>query len=92
MLIEGVGASRAELVPWIDRAIWVQSDFTEAERRGIARDGGTDEARTFWDEWMAAEIPFLAEDRPWERADAIACGTPELPHDPDAEIVVAASS
>jgi len=32
-------------MPWIDRVLWVQSDLKEAERRGIARDGGTKEAR-----------------------------------------------
>lgn len=32
---------------------------------------------------------FLAEDRPWERADLIVSGTPELPHDPSSEVVVA---
>lgn len=35
-------------------------------------------AESFWDEWEAEESPFLAADRPWERADAILCGTPEL--------------
>ena len=47
VIVEGVGASRTEVMPWIDRALWVQSDLEEAERRGIARDGGTDEARDF---------------------------------------------
>ena len=37
--------------------------------RGIARDGGTREATEFWWEWSPEEQPFLAADRPWERAD-----------------------
>ena len=41
VIVEGVGASRTDTMPWIDRALWVQSDLEEAERRGIARDGGT---------------------------------------------------
>jgi hypothetical protein len=47
VIVEGVGASRTEVTPWIDRSVWVQSDLDEAERRGIARDGGTDEVRDF---------------------------------------------
>ena len=42
VIVEGVGASRTEVMPWIDCALWVQSDLEEAERRGIARDGGTE--------------------------------------------------
>jgi hypothetical protein len=38
---------------------------------------------------MAEEFPFLAADRPWERADLIVAGTPPLPHDPRTELVVA---
>ncbi|MGC4105570.1 MAG: hypothetical protein QM753_04335 [Thermomicrobiales bacterium] len=88
LVVEGVGASRKNLVPWIDHAVWVQSDIREAERRGIIRDGDTPEACAFWDEWMAEEIPFLADDRPWERAEVIVCGTPTLAHDPEIEVVV----
>jgi hypothetical protein len=38
---------------------------------------------------MAEEIPFNAAQRTWERADIIVCGTPEIPHDPSTEIVIA---
>jgi hypothetical protein len=38
VIVEGVGASRTEVMPSIDRALWVQSDLGEAERRGIARE------------------------------------------------------
>jgi hypothetical protein len=31
----------------------------------------------------------FAADRAWERADLIICGTPQLPHDPRTEVVVA---
>lgn len=89
VVVEGVGASRTELLPWIDRALWVQSDFEQAERRGIARDGGTAAVRDFWHEWMAEEIPFLQQQRPWERATVIVNGTPTQAYDPTTEIVVA---
>ena len=78
VVVEGVGASRRGLTTLLDMAVWVQADHQEATRRGIARDGGTPEAAAFWHEWAAEEERFLAVDRPWERADAIVCGTPDL--------------
>ena len=38
---------------------------------------------------MAEELPFLAADRPWERARLVVAGTPPLGHDPRTELVVA---
>lgn len=85
VVVEGVGASRRSLAPWLDAAVWVQSDEDEAYRRGIERDiglgRGREEAVAFWDEWMVHEVPFLAADRPWERADLVVCGTPSEPVD-----------
>jgi hypothetical protein len=75
LVLEGVGAGRASLAPRADAVVWVQSDREEARERGLRRDvelGRTpEEAERFWDEWMAAEEPFLAGDRPWERADIV---------------------
>ena len=72
LVLEGVGAGRASLATHADAVVWVQSDRLEARERGIRRDielGRTpEEAERFWDGWMGAEEPFLAADRPWERA------------------------
>ena len=77
LVLEGVGAGRAALASEADALVWVQSDRDEARERGLRRDvelGRTPvEAERFWDEWMAAEEPFLARDRPWERADLVVC-------------------
>jgi len=94
VVVEGVGAARRSLAPLLDGAVWVQSDFDEAHRRGIARDSGTRDATDFWWEWDREEQPFLADDRPWERADAVLCGTPELSgvsYDTALEIIVGRS-
>jgi hypothetical protein len=40
---------------------------------------------------MAEEIPFVAGQRPWERADLTVCGTPQISFDPATELVVAPS-
>src|SRR3954453_12509278 len=75
-IVEGCGSIRQSLSPLLDYRIWVQADQTEAERRGISRDGGTAAAADFSREWEAQELPFFAVDRPWERADLLVCGTP----------------
>ncbi|BBH70428.1 hypothetical protein ACTI_71130 [Actinoplanes sp. OR16] len=84
VVVEGVGASRQDLAGYFDVAIWVQSDFVEAERRGITRDirlhgHEEDVAKREWDEWMAEEIPFLSGDRPWDRARFLVLGTGDSP-------------
>ena len=89
LLIEGVGAGRRELTHLVDASIWVQADFEEARRRGIVRDGGSAESARLWDRFEAQELPFLAEQVPWERATVIVAGTPELAYDPASQIVVA---
>ncbi|ADB32897.1 hypothetical protein Kfla_3844 [Kribbella flavida DSM 17836] len=94
VVVEGVGAGRRELTELIDCLVWVQSDYAEAERLGIARDialgvnGDAQQTVDFWHRWMAAEIPFLTDDRPWDRATLIAAGTSPHPRGTD-EIFVA---
>ena len=93
LIIEGVGASRRDFADLLDVAIWVQSDYEEARRRGVSRDmarDGHDEesALRLWWEWEEEEVPFLIADRPWERADIIVAASPVLPHDPDTEVAV----
>lgn len=85
VLVEGVGAGRREVADLVDHVIWVQSDFAEAERRGIARDvahgmnGDAAASTTFWHEWMAQELSFLRDDRPWTRADLMVAGAAPIP-------------
>lgn len=93
MIVEGVGAGRRELTELIDCLVWVQSDYAEAERLGIARDlasgvnGAAHATIEFWHAWMAAETPFLQADRPWDRANVIAAGTSPLPRPPDKVLI-----
>jgi hypothetical protein len=89
VIVEGVGAARRELIDLQDAAVWVQSDFREAERRATLRNCGDTAAMEQTREWMTEEIPFLAADRPWERATIIVAGTPDITHDPIGEVVVA---
>jgi hypothetical protein len=93
LTIEGVGAGRRESAHFTDAAIWVQSDEREIGRRSRARVGHPGNAPTVgdWQAWMAEEVPFVADQRPWERADVVICGTPEIPLDPGTEVIVASS-
>jgi hypothetical protein len=83
--VEGSGSSRQALSNLIDASIWVQCDNTEARRRLRARDGQEEE--DLHREWEEQEIPFLLEDRPWERATVILAGRPALEHDPNTQVV-----
>lgn len=94
VIVEGVGAARRELTDLIDVTVWVQSDYNEAKQRAIARDailrkGDNHGASQFWHEWAAAELPFMAADRPWERACVMVSGTPDRSHDHASEVVMA---
>ncbi|MFB9376298.1 hypothetical protein ACFFKU_13100 [Kineococcus gynurae] len=94
VFLEGVGSGRRELADLVDAVLWVQSDARAAEHAGIERDvaagdnGDRDEATRFWHEWQAEEIPFLAEQRPWERAILVLAGV-GLPTPPAGELLVA---
>jgi hypothetical protein len=91
LVVEGVGAGRREVTDLIDALIWVQSDEREAARRVLARIGKPNESPTIQAhrEWMTEELPFNAAQRTWQRANLIVCGTPEIPHNADADIVIA---
>jgi hypothetical protein len=98
LIIEGDGAGRREVGHLIDTLIWVQADEREITRRGAARAADRpaadlanqphDGAPIDEDGWLAEERPFNTAQRTWERADLIVCGTPELPYDPGAQLVI----
>jgi len=76
VLLEGDGSSRRALGPWLDAAVWVQSDAAEQRRREDARIAAGEVSAELSRDWLAAEEAFFADDRPWERADVVVAGTP----------------
>ena len=89
LIVEGVGASRRDLADMIDASVWVQSDLAVMQQRNLARIDAGEVPMSGHERWMAEENPFLATQRPWERATLVVAGTPVLPHDPSTEAVVA---
>jgi hypothetical protein len=88
VIVEGVGAGRRETAHLFDGVIWVQSDLREREARDDARVAAGEVDRRTVEEWMTEEWPFVAAQRPWERAFAVVAGTPELAHDRATEVVL----
>lgn len=80
LVVEGVGAARPEFAADAHLVVWVRCDQPlTRRRRGIERDITiTDrdraEAEIFWDDWARFEDPFLAETRPWDRAQIVVDG------------------
>ncbi len=60
VLVEGVGAGRRGLRPYLARLLWMELPRGEAWARGRSRDGETQ--RDFWAEWVVAERRHFAED------------------------------
>ena len=71
VLVEGVGAARAELTRWLDATIWVETSEGAAMQRTVELDR---DPPGFIDDWMRAERAHLDRDRPWTRATVIASG------------------
>ena len=76
VVVEGVGIGRRDLAAFFHALVWVQADRAVAWERGLASDGGDPAQEAFWHEWEAEERPFLAAERPWERADLVVDGVP----------------
>jgi len=60
VLVEGVGAGRRELRPWLARLVWMELDAHSARARGELRDGP--ELAEFWAGWARAEQTHFAAD------------------------------
>ncbi|WP_338899389.1 hypothetical protein WBG99_30425 [Streptomyces sp. TG1A-60] len=60
IVVEGVGAGRRALRPYLARLAWMELPEEEAWARGRARDGA--EQSEFWVQWVRAERRHFAED------------------------------
>lgn len=89
LIVEGVGCSGLEVARWLDASVWVQADEKVLAKRNAARIATGETTSAGLAGWMSEEWPFLAADRPWERASEIVAGTPEAPYDEVAEVLVA---
>ncbi|MFF3248602.1 uridine kinase [Streptomyces sp. NPDC002870] len=69
VLIEGVGAGRRALRPYLALLLWMERDAEESWQRGRQRDGSGLSA--FWDGWTMAETRHFAADPSRPFADAL---------------------
>ncbi|MFE4054119.1 uridine kinase [Streptomyces sp. YIM B13518] len=60
IVVEGVGAGRRALRPYLALLLWMDLPREESWSRGRARDGA--EQREFWDGWVRAELEHFADD------------------------------
>ncbi|WP_406370249.1 hypothetical protein OG788_10065 [Streptomyces sp. NBC_00647] len=75
VLLEGVGAGRRLLRPWLALLLWMELPHEEAWARGRRRDG---EAQSdFWAGWVHAERRHFAEDPTRPFADHVVRQCPE---------------
>ncbi|MEW2164980.1 hypothetical protein AB0912_18615 [Streptomyces sp. NPDC007084] len=75
VLLEGVGAGRRALRPWLTRLLWMELPCEEAWARGMRRDGAAQ--RDFWAGWVRAERRHFAEDPSRPFADHVVRQSPE---------------
>lgn len=68
VIIEGVSASRTEWKRNLAFCIWIDADADVCRRRGMERDGVSQDA---WDNDAAAEFAFFEQDGARDRADLI---------------------
>ena len=69
VVVEGVGAGRRALRPYLARLRWMELPAEESWARGRARDG--EEQREFWDGWVTAERAHFAADPSRSFADLL---------------------
>ncbi|MFB7615393.1 uridine kinase [Kitasatospora sp. NPDC056181] len=60
VLVEGVGAGRRAVRPWLARLVWMELSAEDARRRGEERDGPA--LAEFWEGWAQAESAHFADD------------------------------
>ena len=69
VLLEGVGAGRRAVRPYLAALIWLEVEREVAWQRGELRDGP--EQREFWDGWKRAECGHFADDPSMPSADIL---------------------
>lgn len=75
VLLEGVGAGRRALRPYLALVLWLEVPPDEAHRRGLHRDGAA--LTDFWTEWTRAEEAHFAADPTRPYADLLVRQTEE---------------
>jgi len=89
LVVEGVGASQASVRAAYAVVLWVETDEPTRLGRDLPRLAAGEMSMGDYYSWMAEENAYVTRERPWEQADLIVNGGDSIPHDPDAEVVLA---
>jgi uridine kinase len=87
VIIEGVGASQASVLPELDVIIWVETPQSARESRDASRIAAGETSAALYARWMAEENAYMAAERPWEHADLIVDGRGGLDNDQEKKII-----
>ncbi|MEU5719565.1 hypothetical protein AB0G71_28115 [Streptomyces sp. NPDC020403] len=69
VVVEGVGAGRAAVRPYLAELLWLEGDSERSWQRGRRRDGPA--LSEFWDGWTVAEERHFADDPSYPFAHAV---------------------
>jgi uridine kinase len=86
VVIEGLTCARGEVADRLAYSIWVEAPESLRLERGLDRDG--ESHRQLWRDHIRQEAAFFTADGTRSRADLRVSGAPNVPHDPDTEVVV----
>lgn len=75
VLVEGVGAGRRALRPYLACLLWMDLPPERAWQRGLRRDG--EGLARFWAEWTRAEVAHFAEDPSYSSANYLVRAGPQ---------------
>jgi uridine kinase len=92
LIVEGVGAGRIEVASLLDGIVYVQVDADVAAQRELARNEAGETTASGTAGWLAEEHRFVAEQRPWDRANLITTSNGDVPYDSERELLVATGS
>jgi uridine kinase len=89
LVVEGCACGSRVVAPYLSMLLWVEAPNAVRFARGMERDG--EAFRPHWERWAAQEDELFAAEGTRDRADYRIDGAPSEAHDPDLEVVLAAS-
>lgn len=84
VVFEGVTSTRRDVADRLSCRIWVEAPQQVRRERNLTR---AEYWRDHWEAWVVQETAFFAADGARDRADLVVDGAPDVPHDPERQLV-----